>query len=91
MPKVRCEKEHINFTPVHLSTESCGNLRRSKCRRVYGCVHFHEDIHITSALAVIHPRAEEPDAGFRAEAFRSTLSDMGDLFGVEAHGFSQAA
>ncbi len=36
-------------------------------------------------LTVGHPRAEEPDVGFRAEAFRGALADLGDWFGTEAH------
>ena len=82
------EEKNIDFAPVHLPLQAGGQLGRKEGGVVDGSVGFDEQVHIAAPLAVIHPRAEEPDPGFRAEAFRCILADLGDLLRAEAHGQS---
>ena len=79
MAQVGGEEKNIDFAPVHLPLQAGGQLGGKEGGIVDGSVRFDEQVHIAAQPAVIHPRAEEPDAGFRAEAFRCTLADLGDL------------
>jgi hypothetical protein len=91
MAQVRGEEKNIGFAPVHLPLQAGGQLGGKEGGIVDGSAGFDKQAHIAAPLAVIHPRAEEPDAGFRAEAFRGTLADLGNLLGVETHSGSHAA